>query len=207
MLPHRRMPWKAHFSLHPDQSTSTKENFGFKSTKNPPPIDELKDFEDGMMNIIQTTKFKPVNNKFLNSLNKDIKHIKNDSSKLLIPADKTTNFYKLEPQKYNELLEQSITKSYKKAHNDTAQKIQQEDKKITVKLGIDDRVDIMAKKEAFITLKDHKPNFANKPTCRLINPTKSEISKISKQILDRINKKVVAATKVNQWKNTLSVIK
>ena len=76
------------------------------------------------MNIIQTTTFKPVNNNFLNSLNKDVKHIKNDSNKLLIPADKTTNFYKLEPQKYNELLEQNITKSYKKAHNDTAQKIQ-----------------------------------------------------------------------------------
>lgn len=106
------MRWKAHFFLHPDQSTPTKENFGFKSTKNPPPIDELKDFEDGMMNIIQATKFKPVNNKFLNNLNKDVKHIKNDSSKLLIPADKTTNFYKLEPQKYNELLEQNITKSY-----------------------------------------------------------------------------------------------
>ena len=159
------------------------------------------------MNIIQATKFKPVNNKFLNNLNKDVKHIKNDSSKLLIPADKTTNFYKLEPQKYNELLEQNNTKSYKKANNDTAQKIQQEDKKITVKLGIDDRVDITAKKEAFLTLKDHKPNFANKPTCRLINPTKSEIGKISKQILDRINKKVVTATKINQWKNTSSVIK
>ena len=36
---------------------------------------------------------------------------------------------------------------------------------------------------------------------------KSEIGKISKQILDRINKKVVAATKINQWKNTSSVIK
>ena len=34
-----------------------------------------------------------------------------------------------------------------------------------------------------------------------------EIGKISKQILDRINKKVVAATKINQWKNTSSVIK
>ena len=146
-------------------------------------------------------------NKFLNNLNKDVKHIKNDSSKLLIPADKTTNFYKLEPQKYNELLEKNITKSYKKANNDTAQKIQQEDKKITVKLGIDDRVDITAKKEAFITLKDHKPNFANKPTCRLINPTKSEIGKISKQILDRINKKVVTATNINQWKNISSVTK
>ena len=47
-----------------------------------------------------------------------------------------------------------------------------------MKLGIDDRVDATADKDAFITLKDHKPNFANKPTCRLINPTKSEIDEV-----------------------------
>ena len=163
------MRWKAHFFLHPDQSTSTKENFGFKSTKNPPPIDELKDFEDGMMNIIQTTKFKPVNNKFLNSLNKDVKHIKNDSSKLLIPADKNTNFYKLEPQSTTNSSNKTSQNLTRKRTTIQHKKIQQEDKKITVELGIADRVDITAKKEAFITLKDHKPNFANKPTCRLIN--------------------------------------
>lgn len=32
-----------------------------------------------------------------------------------------------------------------------------------------------AKRPAFITLEEHKPNFQNRPTCRLINPTKSEI--------------------------------
>ena len=57
-----------------------------------------------------------------------------------------------------------------------------------------------------LTLKDHKPNFQNNPTCRLINPRKSEIGKISKQILDRINTKVVQATGVNQWKNTNAVL-
>ena len=34
-------------------------------TKNPPPIDELKDFEDDMLNMIQSTKFNQVNNPFL----------------------------------------------------------------------------------------------------------------------------------------------
>ena len=58
---------------------------------------------------------------------------------------------------------------------------------IAKRLNLDDRVNTTAKREAFITLKDHKPNFANNPTCRLINPAKSEIGKISKQILDRIN--------------------
>lgn len=202
----RRMRWKAHFFLNPCQASSCKETYGFKSTKNPPPIDELKEFEDGMLNIIQSTRFKPVNNSFLNNLNNDVKHIKKER-KLLIPADKTTNFYKLDPATYNTLLEQNITKSYKKASSETAHKIQQEDKKITAKLGIDDRVDTTANKNAFITLKDHKPNFVNKPTCRLINPTKSEIGKISKQILDRVNLKITKATKINQWKNTSSVIK
>ena len=53
------------------------------------------------------------------------------------------------------------------------------------KLELDDRIDVTAQKQAFITLKDHKPNFRNNPTCRLINPTKPEIGKISKQILEK----------------------
>ena len=135
----------------------------------------------------------------------DTERIQNEP-KLLIAADKTTNFYKLEPATYNDLLEQNITKSYKKAQLNTTRVIHAENKNIATKLGIDDRVDKTADKEAFITLKDHKPNFANKPTCRLINPTKSEIGKISKDILDRINNKIKRTTNFNQWKNTTSVI-
>ena len=52
-------------------------------------------------------------------------------------------------------------------------------------------------KDAFITLKNHKPNFANKPTCLLINSTKSEIGRISKTILERINNKITRASKFN----------
>ena len=92
----RRMRWKTHFFLNPDTTSSTKETYGFKSTKNPSPIEELKDFEDDMLKIIQSVKFKQVNNPFLNRLKKDTDHIKNEP-KLLIAADKTTNFYKLEP--------------------------------------------------------------------------------------------------------------
>ena len=200
----RRMRWKAYFFLNPDTSSS-KDTYGFKSTKNPPPIDELKEFEDDMLKMVQSTKFKQVNDPFLNKLNDDTKCIKKEP-KLLIAADKTTNFYKLEPSKYNELLEQNITKSYKIAHPDTVRDIHKEDKQIATKLGIDDRVDTTANKNAFITLKDHKPNFDNKPTCRLINPTKSEIGKISKEILDRINGEIVRVSRFNQWKNSSSVI-
>ena len=200
----RRMRWKAYFFLSPDVSSTSKDTYGFKSTKNPPPVDELKEFEDDMLKMVQSMKFIQVN-PFVIKLKNDTDHIKKET-KLLIAADKTTNFYKLEPSKYNDLLEQNITKSYKKAHPNTVRGIHTENKRIATKLGIDDRVDTTANKDAFITLKDHKPNFAKKPTCRLINPTKSEIGKISKVTLDRINNKITRASKFNQWKNSTSVI-
>ena len=54
--------------------------------------------------MIQSVIFKQVNNPFLNKLKQDTDRIKNEP-KLLIVADKKTNFYKLEPSTYNDLLE------------------------------------------------------------------------------------------------------
>ena len=84
--------------------------------------------------------------------------------------------------------------------------IHNETKDIADKLNISDRITTMAKKDAFITLKDHKTNFENNPKCRLINPAKSELGKVSKTFLDEINTKVHPLTNANQWKNTRLVI-
>ena len=54
-------------------------------------------------------------------------------TKLLIAADKTTNFYELEPSTYNDLLKQNITKSYKKAQPNTTRAIHSENKNIATK--------------------------------------------------------------------------
>ena len=55
-------------------------------------------------------------------------------------------------------------------------------------------------------MKDHKENFLNYTTTRFINPAKNKIGRISKQILDQINSKLCEILKVNEWKNTGSVI-
>ena len=60
---------------------------------------------------------------------------------------------------------------------------------------------------SFVTLKDHKENFMNHPTTRFINRSKNEIGRISKHILDQINTKLISKLRVNEWKNTISVIK
>ena len=64
----------------------------------------------------------------------------------------------------------------------------------------------MKKREAFISLKDHKDNFENKPTCRLINPAKSESGKLNKTILDRVNSRLRNISNLSQWRNTHDVI-
>ena len=50
--------------------------------------------------------------------------------------------------------------------------VTKEDISIANQLEIDDRVYSTSKREAFLTLKDQKPNYNNNPTFRLLNPTK-----------------------------------
>lgn len=201
----RALRWRTFFYLNPNNKPATKNTFGFTSTKAPPFIAELKDFEDGIHNLIRTIEFKPIKNQFQNQLSDDIRKIKR-GDQLTVPADKTTNFYKVNPDKYNKLLQDNITKDYKKAPPTMEKDINKEDKRIATNLQLADRINSIAKNEAFITLKDHKPNFNNKPCCRLINPAKSQIGKISKQILEKINYSIKQTTKLNQWKNTNEVI-
>ena len=59
---------------------------------------------------------------------------------------------------------------------------------------------------SFVPSKDQKENFMNHPTARLINPSKNEIRRISKHILDQIKTKLVSELSVNYWKNMTSAI-
>ena len=79
-------------------------------------------------------------------------------------------------------------------------------KKIAHKLEIDDRVEKMQETEAFLTIKDHKEGFPHTLSFRLINPSKSDIGKISKSVWYTKNKNIIKQTNVNQWKNTAQVI-
>ena len=155
--------------------------------------------------MIKNVEFRNQHNKFQDQLQQDIRKI-NSSTKAFIPADKITNFYEVDKPTYDKLLMDNLTSTYKKANTNTIRSINNEAKNIASNLLIDDRVECMAERQSFITLKDHKDNFVNKPTCRLINPAKSEIGRISKVILENINTTVRQKTGLNQWKNSASVI-
>ena len=74
------------------------------------------------------------------------------------------------------------------------------------KLAIDYRIEKMEKMEACISVKDHKEGFFHNVSFRLMNPSKSDIGKISKNFLDKINRILRLNTNVNQWTNTTTVI-
>ena len=116
----------------------------------------------------------------------DIDKIKK-SNEIIVKADKTCNMYKMTKAEYNKLLLNNITDNYKKSDKDVLNEINQEAKEIAKDLELDDRINRLPTRNAYITLKDHKENFCLKPKCRLINPTKSEIGKISKVLLERVN--------------------
>ena len=57
---------------------------------------------------------------------------------------------------YEKLLRENITRHYSSANEDTFDEINAEAQVIASELGSANRVDVMAKREAFITLKDTK---------------------------------------------------
>ena len=123
-----------------------------------------------------------------------------------MPADKTKNIYRVGRVQYEQLLHENSSRHYKTAEEDAYDKINEEAQVITNKLYIADRMDVMARSKSFITLKDHKENFENSLPCRLINPAKSEMGRISKQILDDINSKLKRELDLTLWKNSAAVI-
>ena len=196
-----RLRWRAFFFLNPNEGGEGKETFGFKSLKPAPSIDGLKDFEGKLIDLIQSVETKRVKNEVQDTLRRDAEKVRNDE-KLYISADKTTNFYKMDNHAYNDLLKKNVTNDYKKTHSDTVVKTNEKQIEIVTKLDLDDRVFATQKREAYITIKDHKDNYLNDTKCRLINPTKPELGKISKKKLAKIVVEVREKAKVNQWKNT-----
>ena len=161
--------------------TKIKECYGFRSTRAGPRLAELKAFEKDLVKLIQNIKFRKRSNKFLGKLNKECRRISNQKN-LIVPADKTTNNYLVPTDKYKSLVDKEIQKNYRKEDPNNVTKINREHGKTVKELELEDRVFKTAPRNAFVTLKDHKPDFQTRPSVRLINPTKPVIGRIAMQI-------------------------
>ena len=114
--------------------------------------------------------------------------------------------YRLSKEEYPNLLKNAITSKYKKTDKDIATNINKEGIKHAREANVIHRIQITGTCNSFISLKEHKENVLNRPTTRLLNPAKNEIDKMSKHILQNTNANLSDEIKVNEWKNTESVI-
>ena len=138
----------------------------------PRKVNELEPFEKDLIALVKNVKFRKVKNHFQKKLQHDVKMIRT-SDKTMTFADKT-NMYRLRKDQYNMLLNNSITSTYKKSNNNTKKKINISRKNISKDKEVLQGIDMNCESICFITLKDHKENFQNNSSVRLINPAKNE---------------------------------
>ena len=211
----KRMRWKTFFFLRDnnninktnsnDINESGKQTFGFKSKQNPAQIHELQSFQNYLLDIIKSIQFRNAKDDFQTKMNSNISN-KKSSPNMFVSEDKTTNLYEILLNDYKKLLYEDITKTYKKSTNRLEYAINMEAKHIAKNIKLDDQIESLTKIPTFIILKDYKENFRSSHPCRLINPSKSELGKVSKTILKKVNTILVDSPKVNQWKDTDDVI-
>ena len=90
------------------------------------------------------------------------------------------------------LLNDNVTKIYQNTPPRLGASINLGTKITSTKLRIRDRVKHIAWTPALLTLKDHKDKFRSNPTCRcLINPSKSKLGKVSKQLVENRNSDII----------------
>ena len=76
----------------------------------------------------------------------------NATSRLPVPADTSTNLYKVEKGDYERLLRNNITQKCKKVECSVMSAINFEAKTIATKLNLGDCIEQIANKVAFVTL-------------------------------------------------------
>ena len=202
----QRLRWKVWFFENPETPTRKKETYGFKTYKTAPQSKSLTNFESDLADLlsskIQFTNFRSPFQRKLQDIVSEIKTCEN----VLVNADKTSSIYAVSTEDYKKLLRNNITKDYKIAPSSLTEEINDEARNIACELELADRIEKYGDACAFVTIKDHKDNFENDPKCRLINPAKTNIGKISKQILQKINKEVRKKTELTQWQSTKEVL-
>ena len=90
--------------------------------------------------MIKNIQFKYIKSDFQTKLKEDILNIQK-CEKVLIPADKSRNIYKMETADYKKLLHDNIKTTYKKSDQRKINNINRDAKKIAIDLDQEDRIE------------------------------------------------------------------
>ena len=100
----KRMRWRAFFFLENGETEERQQenHHGFKTRKCPPKVEELDEFEEDLLTMIEEVRFRNTTNRFQQRLKEDIRKIRK-SRNIIVPADKTRNMYEVSEQQYEKL--------------------------------------------------------------------------------------------------------
>ena len=171
--------------------TSTNDKFDLPSQALAPPAPQMKAFEEDLLKLTSNISFTKVNDPFLSKIGDDMKEIQKSNS-VYVFADKSTKVYATTVDNYNKLLHENVTKTCKMAEENVTDNINEELQSISNTLGISNRIDITAQRNAYLTLKDHKENFQSNAKFRVV-----ELGKVSKIVLDEIDSSIREKSKIN----------
>ena len=111
-------------------------------------------FEEDLIKLVKNLRLRKVDNKFQRALAKDLKGISKEE------------YSNLSKEESSNLLQNAITSKYKKTDKGAATNINKEGIKHAREANVMDRIEINGTGNSFITLKDHKENFLNRPTTK-----------------------------------------
>ena len=194
---------------HPDVQDvlNNRNNFGFKSGDMAPEVPELIPFEQAIYEMISKIDFRHYHNNFLKDLEKDLENVREKNvNKVIVAADKTRNLYKCSAEWYRKTVRTEITKEYRGAEDFEVNQINEEAADIAERLGLEKRMQAFPQKEAYVTTKDHKEDFARKPKFRLINSAKPDIGRVSRAKLQDWMARLRTRLDLNQWRSTQEVV-
>ena len=202
------MRWAAAFFLNIIESNDTnKETYGFPSQKKVPFVEELREFSSRVTDLIDNISWRTnVSNPVQQNLRNTLNDLNDHPDKMYVKSDKGDKHYVMSPEDYGSLLKNHLTSDYKKGSLDDFNRVLDADRQIAQELDIADRVFANIPRESFGTLKDGKHDFRTNPKMRLLNPTKMELGRVSKQLIEKVVSEVREKTGLLQWKNTTSCL-
>ena len=214
----RRMRWRAFYFLQlgegndNDTQCADDENIEnsrfkrlFKSEAKPPFIEEMEQFEKDLLELPKKLEYRQHINEFQKLIKGNLKKIREDNpNKIIVAADKTRNYYVCDLQKHDKLLMENISKEYRLADPSELTQVNIRASKIAKKEGLEKRMQIFTPGNAYFTNKDHKKD--GKLSCRVINPAKTHVGKLSQEILREKISELREKLPLNHWKSTQEVL-
>ena len=220
----RRMRWRAFYFIQIGEGNNSNngddtqcaedkidENIRFqrifKSEAKPPFIEEMENFEKDLLELPKKLEYRKYSNPFQRTMKEDLSKIKRENMKnIIVPADKTRNYYVCNSQKYDKLLTENVSKEYRQADQGELTEVNTRALEIARKEGLEKRMEIYTPGNARFTYKDHKQCTNGKIPCRVINPAKTHVGKLSQVILREKITLLRENLKLNHWKSTGEVL-